>query len=1691
MVMKIYLVILLIALSNVFSSTTAQNTITQGLVAYYPFNGNATDESGNLNNGTVYSATLTTDRFGIENRAFNFNGNGNYIEVPSSPTLTFSNTFSLCAFVSVDNFQHSAPIKQQAIISKIVDGNWYGGYELMAGGDGIKGLFASTTNINGSNFAPEKTGFLENQWYFVCSVYDGNNFTLYVNGSIMASSPATGQIQTSNIPLRMGRRGGAGFYNCYFKGKIDDVRIYNRALSNTEIQQLYNDVNTQVPTFSAIAPICRGATLSALPTTSNNNIVGTWSPTLDNLNTTTYTFTPNNGQNATSTNLTITVSPKPTAPTINAPTEKVVCYPSTLTLTATACAGTVSWSNGSLGTSLTLSTTGTYSLSATCTVDGCTSDASLAVSGLEIKQNSTVPAQGLVAYYPFNGNANDVSGNDLNGIVTRATLTTDRKGNSNNAYDFDFINASFGQQNDEIYIPFKSTLNVTNITVSVWLYPRSYYWGSNPGSSIIINRFQYTYSTPSGGSWELRFDQNSVQGTIFGTPNGIGTATSNTSLQLNTWHHIVMTYDGNQIKLYINGNLSATQSYSQPMNIVGNSGICIGESNQANGFWYHTDGKIDDIGIWNRALSNTEIQQLYNDLTNCNTQVPTFNAIAPICRGATLSALPTTSNNNIVGTWSPTLDNLNTTTYTFTPNNGQNATSTNLTITVNPKPTAPTINAPTEKVVCYPSTLTLTATACAGTVSWSNGSLGTSLTLSTTGTYSLSATCTVDGCTSDASLAVSGLEIKQNSTVPAQGLVAYYPFNGNANDVSGNDLNGIVTRATLTTDRKGNSNNAYDFDFINASFGQQNDEIYIPFKSTLNVTNITVSVWLYPRSYYWSGDASNPNSTILNRYQYTYSTSSGAVWGIYFNENSVSAIIVASTHGTAKANQALQLNSWHHVVMTYDGVDVKLFINGNLSATQSFSQPMNITGNSGISIGESNQANGFWSHTDGKIDDIGIWNRALSNTEIQQLYNDVTNCNTQVPTFSAIAPICRGATLSALPTTSNNNIVGTWSPTLDNLNTTTYTFTPNNGQNASPTNLTITVNPKPTAPTINAPTEKVVCYPSTLTLTATAYAGTVSWSNGSLGTSLTLSTTGTYSLSATCTVDGCISDASSSITGLEIKTKPTALTINAPFEKVVCSPSTLTLTSSGCAGTVTWSNGSLGISLTLSTVGTYSVSAICAVNGCTSDVSSSVTGLEIKTRPNVPTINAPIEKVVCFPSTLTLSATACAGTVTWSNGSSGTSLTLSTVGTYSVSAICAVNGCTSDVSSSVIGLEIKAKPNVPTINAPTEKVVCFPSTLTLTATACAGTVIWSNGSLGTSLTLSTTGTYSLSAICTANGCTSDASSSVTGLEIKTKPTAPTINAPTEKVVCFPSTLTLSATACAGTVTWSNGSLGTSLTLSAVGTYSVSAICTVNGCTSDESLAVNGLEIKVTPYALASNTGPFTAGQTILLNASGGSVTPPSNYAWTGPNGFFSSISNPTIENATSANGGIYNLTVSLNGCSATATTIVVVGNLASISIPSITETEFCAGSNLTINFSATGTFNVGNQFQVQLSDANGNFNSPQIIGTANAAGSVLCNIPTLTLGGENYRIKVVSTNPAANGNFSSVALTVNPSIHNLVNPTNNLNGTGIKKAVDSINASNKIIFPANVVYQAGKSVLLTPGFESGAVFRAEIKSCDN
>jgi hypothetical protein len=114
----------------------------------------------------------------------------------------------------------------------------------------------------------------------------------------------------------------------------------------------------------------------------------------------------------------------------------------------------------------------------------------------------------------------------------------------------------------------------------------------------------------------LRFNANGLQAFIYDAApdnnQNAAVVTHNTTITLNVWHNVVFSYDGISLKLFLDGNLVESISTSLPINMSGNSGIAIGESHAANGYWRYCDGKIDDVGIWNRALTEQEISNLYN-----------------------------------------------------------------------------------------------------------------------------------------------------------------------------------------------------------------------------------------------------------------------------------------------------------------------------------------------------------------------------------------------------------------------------------------------------------------------------------------------------------------------------------------------------------------------------------------------------------------------------------------------------------------------------------------------------------------------------------------------------------------------------------------------------------------------------------------------------------------------------------------------------------------------------------------------------------------------------------------------------------------------------------------------------------------------------------------------------------------------
>jgi hypothetical protein len=242
--------------------------------AFFPFNGNANDESGNNNNGIVYGAELTFDRFDNQNEAYYFDGYNDYI---SLPVEIFGNqnklTFSL--WVKPESYE----------------GNQWppfiGSYTNDVSHNICLGLWKNTGHIHfevdtdEGNFPAE--GILQfewNEWNHIAMVYDGQTLTEYVNGCPGKSISAHGNLLNTEL-IRFGHY----VYNQYFSGSIDDVRIYRNALNSSEIAALYGGFSYPIITSQPInTEVCEQNNASFSVEYIGNVLNFQWQISIDNGN---------------------------------------------------------------------------------------------------------------------------------------------------------------------------------------------------------------------------------------------------------------------------------------------------------------------------------------------------------------------------------------------------------------------------------------------------------------------------------------------------------------------------------------------------------------------------------------------------------------------------------------------------------------------------------------------------------------------------------------------------------------------------------------------------------------------------------------------------------------------------------------------------------------------------------------------------------------------------------------------------------------------------------------------------------------------------------------------------------------------------------------------------------------------------------------------------------------------------------------------------------------------------------------------------------------------------------------------------------------------------------------------------------------------------------------------------------------
>jgi gliding motility-associated-like protein len=945
--------------------------------------------------------------------------------------------------------------------------------------------------------------------------------------------------------------------------------------------------------------------------------------------------------------------------------------------------------------------------------------------------------------------------------------------------------------------------------------------------------------------------------------------------------------------------------------------------------------------------------------------------------GATLS-----STNTLTTNASPTT----TTTYTLTATANGCTNQDQVTVTVGSPPTA-SVNSTT---ICSGQTATLTATPSApgGTYLWSPGGQTTStINVSPTTTTNYSVVYTLNGCSSASATGTvtvapsptvsvapvtfcPGTSVTLNATAsPTGGTFSWSPGGQNTSSIT-------VSPAATTT-----YNVSYTLPGCPAGTATGTATL----ANTLDWANIQ-----------WPGTSTICEGQSLSIFGQVFEN------GLTNPAGQAAGITVSYGLSTSNTNPATwPTSAWS--AATYNPFSSVNPNNDEYSGTLTGLTPgtyyyaFSYTYNGCTVYGGFNAGGGgFW---DGTSNVNGV----------------VTVTANATPSFTQVAALCSGATISPLPTTSNNGITGTWSPALNNNQTTTYTFTPTAGLCATTATMTITINALPVAGiTNNSNTTELTCAQTAISLTATG-GGTYSWSNGTtiVGTSANLSVNapGIYTVTVT-NASGCTATSSLSIT--QNITAPT-VAISTSATQLTCATTSATLTATG-GGTYSWSNGTTIVgtsaSLTVTSPGTYTVT-VTSANGCTSSVNQIIT--QNITLPTVGITNLNATTVLtCTTTSIDLTATG--GTsYSWSNGTTNVganaALSITTPGTYTVTASGA-NGCTNTSS-----ISITENITLPVVNISSSNgsvINCSITSITLTATG-GGTYEWESNStiLGTSASLNVNaqGIYSVNVV-SSNGCSNTSSFIIT--ENTNTPTASiTSNVPSNTLTCTTTSITLSANG-TGTYSWSQGAtnLGNNptLTVTTPGTYNL-IVTGSNGCTATTSIVISqNTQLPTALITANPQTNILTCSTTsIALTASGGL-----SYSWS--NGTTNLGSNASINVSAP---GIYSVTVTgANGCIASVNSNITQDIVApNVSINNTTNTTTLNCTTTSINLNATGG--------VSYSWSNGT----SIVGT-NAALSV--NSPG------TYTVTVTG----ANGCTATASTTITQTIAApIVSITNNANTT--------------------------------------------------
>jgi hypothetical protein len=689
-----------------------------GLVGWWPFNGNANDESGNGNHGVMIDgASNVTDRFGTPNYALGLDGINDYVRL-QYPFVDCVD-FSISAWVLHTNKGNYSGILSDADMAPDNDlffniNNSEIGITADKSGRNLKSCNLQPRQYNSSFY---NKGSFDSVWVHIVVTTTQNQTKIYINGELKGeSNVGGGNVGYHNPNPVFGKNTDQGWSIQYFRGKLDDIGIWDRVLDSNEIKRLFNNESS----------LCSYVIKES---------------------------------------------------------DTTICQ----------------------GNTLELHTSNDFHL-------------------------DSIPKEGLIGYWPFNGNANDESGNGNHGIVDKATLTSDKNNKPNSAYQF-------YKSGSKIAIPDAKILNNPFVSISFWLKTQdtllqSYIYKSQEGTA---NHEEYGIVSNFTRENTLEFSIKNGSNCI--PSSGWKRNIKDIVVFDGNWHHITATYDGIFSRMYVDTVLlSEIQDTFFPIDSCPGGDILFGKgwNNDAN-----FDGVLDDIAIWNRAISPEEVKTMYK------------------------------------------------------------------------------LNGP-----------------------------------------------------------------KKSLGLPTDGLIGFWPFNGNANDESGNGNHGkIIGELELTIDRFDKSSSSYNF--------TGNGHIQLP---SINLPSFTLNAWVNRNT-----NTTDNGVVISKHYSSSRTNSSYLMYSapeannyctpkLYFTNTSTNPSAVEAK------NSSWCDSNWHMITGTLDTSWLKIYFDGVL--VDSISGGVALSTDFPTLIGSSYSFQGDITNQNfGKIDDVAFYNRSLTGDEISRLFKtQSSNC---------------------------------------------------------------------------------------------------------------------------------------------------------------------------------------------------------------------------------------------------------------------------------------------------------------------------------------------------------------------------------------------------------------------------------------------------------------------------------------------------------------------------------------------------------------------------------------------------------------------------------------------------------------------------------------------------------------------------